>query len=108
MAEYIVTAVADPKYPFDDEYGKGHYLREAWTMNGKLHRYVGPAVVIRHPGTLLAIREEFYWQGKLHRHGDPAIIVRNPDTGHIEEVQYYLKGRAVPGPNRVVPDAPSC
>ena len=88
--EYKVITNYDEDHPYSDQHGDGHYLRETWYHEGKIHRTNGPAVTLRHPVTLIAVREQFFHLGQLH--GSPAIIFRDPHSGEKLSEQSYLFG----------------
>ena len=71
---------------FRDE--RGHLKcpsgEEHYTLNGRLHREDGPALIRRD-------EERWYRRGKLHREDGPAVRHWNPATRTWEE-EFYLDG----------------
>lgn len=93
--EYRVVVESAEDYPFDDNTGVGCLFRETWFHGETVHRDFGPAVTLRHPNTLVAVREEHRDEGRLSRYGGPAIIERHPISGKKIAEAWFKEGRQV-------------
>ena len=97
--KYEVTVEPAEEYPYEDQYGVGCCMRETWRLDGKINRFIGPAVTVFHPGTGLPVMQQYYSYGKLH--GMPAVVHSDPYTGKEISRQNYIMGVLDTGDNPI-------
>jgi len=95
--KYEVTVELAEEYPYEDEYGEGCCMRETWKLDGKVHRFIGPAVTVFHPGTGLPVFQKNYLYGRPH--GDE--VHSSPYTGEELKRQRYIDGVLDTGDNPI-------
>jgi hypothetical protein len=81
----------------------GIAIHERWTMDGKLHRLDGPAMITRSPVSGTVTEEGWFRHGKLHRDDGAAYIKRKPDTERVYYSVWYQHGKHIVPPRRGTP-----
>jgi hypothetical protein len=74
----------------------GIVIMEEWRdENKRLHRFDGPAYLMRDPET-----EIWAVHGKNHRDGAQAVLSRDRKTGRVMFSEWHTHGQKVPDPRR--------